>query len=219
MIITIDGPAGAGKSTAARGLAERLGFEFLDTGAMYRAVALFCLDQRVDLANEAAIARAVANVELRFDGRHILCNGRDVSVEIRSAEVSASSSVVAAVPEVRHEMVRLQREAAAGRNMVTEGRDQGSVVFADADCKFFLTADPNERAARLLEELERRGQPGSLDDVLAQIIDRDERDRNRPVGPLVMADDAIEIDSSSLTVDEILDLLEATSRERLHKSS
>ena len=219
MIITIDGPAGAGKSTAARGLAERLGFEFLDTGAMYRAVALFCLDQRVDLANEAAIARAVANVELRFDGRHILCNGRDVSVEIRSAEVSASSSVVAAVPEVRHEMVRLQREAAAGRNMVTEGRDQGSVVFADADCKFFLTADPSERAARRLEELERRGQPGSLDDVLAQIIDRDERDRNRPVGPLVMADDAIEIDSSSLTVDEILDLLEATSRERLHKSS
>jgi CMP/dCMP kinase len=219
MIITIDGPAGAGKSTAARGLAERLGFEFLDTGAMYRAVAWFCLDQRVDLANEAAIARAVANVELRFDGRHILCNGRDVSVEIRSAEVSASSSVVAAVPEVRHEMVRLQREAAAGRNMVTEGRDQGSVVFADADCKFFLTADPNERAARRLEELERRGQPGSLDDVLAQIIDRDERDRNRPVGPLVMADDAIEIDSSSRTADEILDLLEATSRERLHKSS
>ena len=186
---------------------------------MYRAVAWFCLDQRVDLANEAAIARAVANVELRFDGRHILCNGRDVSVEIRSAEVSASSSVVAAVPEVRHEMVRLQREAAAGRNMVTEGRDQGSVVFADADCKFFLTADPNERAARRLEELERRGQPGSLDDVLAQIIDRDERDRNRPVGPLVMADDAIEIDSSSRTADEILDLLEATSRERLHKSS
>ena len=215
MIITIDGPAGAGKSTAARSLAARLGFEFLDTGAMYRAVAWVCQTRGVDLADATAVTATASAISLQFDTDRIMCNGQDVSTEIRTAEVSHAASIVAAVTGVRHEMVRLQRESAAGHNFVTEGRDQGSVVFPDADCKFFLTADTRERAERRLRELEGRGQPGSLDEVMTQIVDRDERDRNREVGPLVMAEDAIEVDTTGRTIDEVIDILESRSREKL----
>lgn len=215
MIITIDGPAGAGKSTAARMLAERLGFEFLDTGAMYRAVAWACIDRDVDLNDTQAVSRTAASISIQFEGERILCNDRDVTVAIRSAEASHAASIVAAVSEVRQEMVRLQRESATGHHYVTEGRDQGSEVFPDAACKFFLTADPRERAERRLQELQDRGQTGSLDEVLTQIVDRDERDRSRDVGPLVMADDAVEVDTSGKTIDQVVDLLERIARERI----
>lgn len=219
MIITIDGPAGAGKSTAARILAERLGFEFLDTGAMYRAVAWACVDRDVDLNDTLAVSETAAGISIQFEGERILCNDRDVTVDIRSAEASHAASIVAAVSEVRREMVRLQRESATGHNYVTEGRDQGSEVFPDAACKFFLTADPRERAERRLQELQDRGQTGSLDEVLTQIVDRDERDRSRDVGPLVMADDAVEVDTSGKTIDQVVDLLERIARERLGQFS
>lgn len=219
MIITIDGPAGAGKSTAARMLAERLGFEFLDTGAMYRAVAWACLEHDVDLSNTDAVSETAASVSIEFNGDRIVCNGRDVTAEIRSAEASHAASIVAAVSEVRHEMVRLQRESAAGHHYVTEGRDQGSEVFPDADCKFFLTADPRERAERRLQELHDRGQAGSLEEVLTQIVDRDERDRSRDVGPLVMAEDAVEVDTSGQTIQQVVDRLEGIARERLGLAS
>ncbi len=219
MIITIDGPAGAGKSTAARMLADRLGFEFLDTGAMYRAVAWACVDRNIDLNDADAVSQTVAGISIQFDEDRILCNGRDVTTEIRSAEASHAASIVAAVPAVRLEMVRLQRESAAGRNYVTEGRDQGSEVFPDSECKFFVTADPKERAERRLLELQRRGQSGSIEEVLSQIVDRDERDRAREIGPLVKADDAVEVDTSGKTIEQVVTYLEQTSRERLSNSN
>lgn len=218
MIITIDGPAGAGKSTAARKLADRLGFNFLDTGAMYRAVAWACVDRNIDLNDADAVSQTVAGISIQFESDRILCNGRDVTTEIRSAEASHAASIVAAVPAVRLEMVRLQRESAAGRNYVTEGRDQGSEVFPDSECKFFVTADPNERAERRLLELQRSGQSGSIEEVLSQIVDRDERDRAREIGPLVKADDAVEVDTTGKTIEQVVDFLEQTSRERIAAS-
>ncbi len=215
MIITIDGPAGAGKSTAARLLAERLGFEFLDTGAMYRAVAWACVDRGIDLKDVDAVAETAAGISIQFEQDRIICNGQDVTTDIRSAEASHAASIVAAVPAVRLEMVRLQRESAAGHRYVTEGRDQGSEVFPDSECKFFLTADPQERAERRLLELQNRGQSESIEEVLTQIIDRDERDRSREIGPLVKADDAVEVDTSGKTIAQVVDFLEQTSRERL----
>jgi cytidylate kinase len=215
MIITIDGPAGAGKSTAARLLAERLGFEFLDTGAMYRAVAWACVDRGIDLKDVDAVAETAAGISIQFEQDRIICNGQDVTTDIRSAEASHAASIVAAVPAVRLEMVRLQRESAAGHRYVTEGRDQGSEVFPDSECKFFLTADPQERAERRLLELQNRGQSESIEEVLTQIIDRDERDRSREIGPRVKADDAIEVDTSGKTIEHVVDFLEQKSRERL----
>lgn len=219
MIITIDGPAGAGKSTAARMLAERLGFEFLDTGAMYRAVAWACVDRNIDLTNAAAVTETASSISIVFEDERIICNGQDVTTAIRSAEAGHAASIVAAVPGVRLEMVRLQRESAEAHNYVTEGRDQGSEVFPDSECKFFLTADPRVRAERRLQELQARGQSESIDEVLAQIVDRDERDRTRDIGPLVMAQDAVEVDTSGRTIAQVVDFLESTSRERLRYSS
>lgn len=215
MIITIDGPAGAGKSTAARGLADRLGFEFLDTGAMYRTVAWACLDRGVDLADSDAVAKVAQTVTLSFDEESVLCDGRDVTAEIRTAEASEAASIVAPIPAVRHEMVRLQRDAAANRNVVSEGRDQGTVVFPDADCKFFVTADPKERAQRRHAELSAKGQEIPIEDVLKQIIDRDERDRTREIAPLIVPNDAFKVDTSSATQDEVIDVMDSTARQKL----
>jgi len=218
MIITIDGPAGAGKSTAARALARRLGFRFLDTGAMYRAVAWACVAAGVDLSDANAIAATCTGISLEFEEERIICNGQDVTTEIRSAEASHAASIVAAVPGVRLEMVRLQRESAEGHNYVTEGRDQGSEVFPSSQCKFFLTADPRERAQRRLDELRKSGLTASIEEVLSQIVDRDERDRAREISPLVMADDAIQVDTSGLSILEVVDFLESTARERMADS-
>ena len=213
MVITIDGPAGAGKSTVARGLAERLGFEFLDTGAMYRSVAWACLSRGVDLSDADAVGATAAAVTLDMTPTSVTCNGTDVTSQIRTAEVSEASSLVAAVPAVRQELVRLQREVANGRNIVTEGRDQGSVVFPNAECKIFLTADPRRRAERRLKELEQRGEAATLDEVLQQIVDRDQRDQQREIAPLVKANDAIEVDTSSQTAEEVLAQIEAIARQ------
>lgn len=215
MIITIDGPAGAGKSTAARGLAKRLGFEFLDTGAMYRAVGWACSQRGIDLQDEARVAAIAAELQLELHDSQILCDGHDISAAIRTAESSQAASVVAANPGVRAAMVDQQRATAAGRNFVTEGRDQGSVVFPNAACKFFLTADARERATRRHVELEQRGFFTPLDRVLAEIHDRDQRDQTREASPLVKPSDAIEIDTSRKTQHEVLDELELTSRQRL----
>ena len=215
MIITIDGPAGAGKSSVARALADRLQFEFLDTGAMYRAVAWACVNADISLDDQNAIAAVAGNTSFSFGQESVLCDGRDVTILIRSGEASNVASIVAAVPQVREALVKLQREAAFGRNLVTEGRDQGSIVFPNAECKFFLTADPHERARRRQIELEEQGQKVPLEDVLAQIIDRDERDRTREVAPLVRPKDAVEIDTSTISQDEVIDWLESHARMRL----
>ena len=218
MVITIDGPAGAGKSTVARGLARRLGFEFLDTGAMYRAVAWACLQWQIDLSDESAVVSVAASIHLDVTENSISCDDEDVTTAIRSTEVSRGASIVAAIPGVRTELVRLQRSAAAGRRIVTEGRDQGSVVFPDAECKFFITASPECRAERRLQELTERGQESDLQSVLSEIIARDERDRTREIAPLIEPENAVTVDSSILTADEVIASLEAVALDRLRLS-
>jgi len=215
MIVTIDGPAGSGKSTAARGLAERLGFEFLDTGAMYRCVAWSVLQKQVDPADEAAVVEVSRQTHIAFSDARVLVNETEVTGLIRTPEVTEVASVVAQYPGVREELVRLQREAASGIDIVSEGRDQGTVVFPDAFCKFFLIADPEERARRRYDELQAQDKQITVEEILDQIYQRDQRDEQRVVAPLKAADDALEINTSSLTIDEVLDQLEKTVRQRI----
>jgi len=213
MIVAIDGPAGAGKSSIARRLAERLGFQFLDTGAMYRAVALAALRAGLGDGDAEAIAR-LAN-ELTIDMLHerTILNGEDVSAAIRTSEVSAAVYLAADNVAVRQRLVELQRQIAAKRSTVTEGRDQGTVAFPQAECKIFLTASPQERARRRHAELAARGEPITLDEVLAQQADRDRRDAARPVGALIKAADAVEVWTDGLTPEEVIDRLERIVRE------
>jgi len=205
MIVAIDGPAGAGKSTIARRLAERLGFAFLDTGAMYRAVALAALRAGLGPDDTESIAKLASQLTIDFDGEHTLLNGEDVSAAIRTSEVSAAVHLAADNVAVRQRMIELQRQIASGRDIVTEGRDQGTVAFPSADCKIFLTAGRRERARRRYEELANRGEPISFDDVLAQQDERDRRDAARPVGALLKAADAVEVPTDGLTLDEVVE--------------
>jgi cytidylate kinase len=208
MVITIDGPAGSGKSTVARRLAERLDFFFLATGAMYRAVAWRCLSDGVPLADIERVAAAARALRLRSEGERLLADGRDITELIRANEVSEAASVVAVIPAVREALVGLQRQTAHGRNVVSEGRDQGTVVFPDAEHKFFLIADAEERARRRWEELERQGKSVDHAEVLTQLRQRDARDEGRAIAPMKPAADAIEIDTTGLDIEEVVTLLE-----------
>lgn len=204
IVVTIDGPAGTGKSTVARQLAQRLGFEYLNTGAMYRAIALSCLRGRVPLTDHAAVNELTERTELRFERQRLLLNQVDVTDELFTLTVTEAASIVAAIPAVRQQLVRLQRAAAEGIHLVTEGRDQGTIVFPDAPCKFFLTATPEVRALRRHEELARGGQVVEFAVVLADQIERDRRDQSRQVAPLVAADDAQIIDTSDFSIEEVV---------------
>lgn len=215
MIVTIDGPAGAGKSTVARLLAKRLGFEFLDTGAMYRAVAWAAAESDLPWNRPDELARLAREVELRIEGDTIYVDGRNVTGEIRSSRITAVTRYAANNPAVREHLANLQRRIGAGRNIVTEGRDQGTVVFPDAACKIYLTASAEERARRRLQDLQQRGEAARLDDVLARQNERDRSDAQREVGPLKPAADAIEVLTDGLSVDEVVDRLEALVRERM----
>jgi cytidylate kinase len=214
MIVTIDGPAGAGKSTAAKALARRLGFEFLNTGAMYRAVTLAALRAGCDLTDEEALARLVARLDLQIHGNRVVLNGEDVTGSLGTAEVTAASHRIADSPAARRYLVGLQRAVAAGRNMVSEGRDQGTLVFPDAACKFFLVADPVERARRRHGELLARGEAPTLEQVLAAQEERDRRDAARDIAPMVRAADAVLLDSTGLTGEQVVDRMEAEVRRR-----
>lgn len=207
LIITIDGPAGAGKSTVAREVARRLGLRYLDTGAMYRAVAWKA--RRLGLSDPREIARMIAGTRIEVADGRVLCDGQDVTLEIRSPEITAAVRPIADAPECRAELVRMQREAVRGGGLVTEGRDQGSVVFPDAPFKFYLDASVEERARRRWREL-----GGDLEEIRRAIERRDAEDRSRPVGPLVCPPGAQVIDTSALTVEEVVDKILATVRPR-----
>jgi cytidylate kinase/pantoate ligase/cytidylate kinase len=217
MIVTIDGPAGAGKSTIARGLARRLGFRFLDTGAMYRAVALAALQRGLDWNEPDRLVELAKSLSLRVSEDSVHIDDQDVTSAIRAPEVTAVTHYAANNPGVRAVLVALQRQAAGDDDIVTEGRDQGTVVFPHAECKIYLTASPAERARRRARELEAQGRPASIEDVLRDQDRRDTSDAARAVGPMVPAADAVEVATDGLSPDEVLDRLEALVRKKLDR--
>lgn len=219
MIITIDGPAGSGKSTAARNLAAALGIAYLDTGATYRAVTLAALRGGVDMEDAAALARLAGGLKIELipntGGVCVLMDGEDVTGDIRSPEVSDNIHYVAGCSEVRDVLVELQRSI--GRHLgqfVAEGRDQGSVVFPDADVKFFLVASHEIRAQRRCDQMLAAGQDTDYEQVLASIIQRDRRDEGRAVAPLIKPQGAVEIDTSANTMDQTCASLLAAVKDR-----
>jgi cytidylate kinase len=218
-IVAVDGPAGAGKSTVARKLAQKLGFQYVDTGAMYRALALRALESGVDLRDEDAVSSLLADVDLTLssdaEGRvRVRLDGEDVTDRIRTPEVNASVSLVAGYAAVRRSMTRRQREMAEAGGVVMDGRDIGTDVLPDADVKVFLTASLRTRARRRQEELSRQGFHLTLDQLMREIGHRDRLDRERPVAPLRRADDAILVDSTALTVDEVVERILTRVRDR-----
>lgn len=218
-VITIDGPAGAGKSTVAKLLAKQLGFEFLDTGAMYRTVTLAVLRSGMSISDDKAVADVAENADIRFSGNLVLLNGEDVSKEIRTPKVAAAIGLVADNLGVRRRLTKLQREWTSGRSVVTEGRDQGTEVFPDSPCKIFLFAGERVRAERRQIELKERGIEMDLEDVLRQQTQRDEDDRRRPVGALRKADDALEVCTDGLSLAEVVEHLVEVVRERVFSNS
>jgi CMP/dCMP kinase len=205
MIVAIDGPAGAGKSTIARRVAKRLGAVYIDTGAMYRAVALGALRAYPNLPGAAELEALALASDIRFEAgsTRVLLNGEDVTEAIRRPEISAAASKVSAVPAVRRVLVAKQRVMGSAGSVVMEGRDIGTVVFPDADLKVFLDADPEIRAARRLRELEGKGQAPQPTQVAEEIRERDHRDSTRADSPLVCAPDAIRLDTTALSLDQV----------------
>lgn len=209
MVIAIDGPAGAGKSTVARAVAGEIGFTYLDSGAMYRCVALAALQGKADLDDGEAVGALAEGLEIDFDGQRALLDGEDVSEEIRSPEVSATASHVSVHPRVRAAMVERQRQLIVADRYVAEGRDIGTVVSPDSPLKIFLTASDEERARRRAAET---GEP--VEEVLAAQRQRDARDTEREHGALRAAEDAVELDTTGLSLDEVVARVVALVRER-----
>lgn len=224
LVVTIDGPAGAGKSTVARGLALALGYRLLDTGAMYRAVALLARRQGTSWDETETLADMAASLDVSFaldgDVNRVCVAGEDITAAIREPEISYGASRVSAVPAVRAALLDLQRRLGAEGGVVVEGRDTGTVVFPGADVKFFLTASDDVRARRRHDELVHSGQGGTYEGTLEDMRARDERDTSRPVAPLAQAADAVLVDSSSLTLDVVIDTMldQVRRREREHQT-
>jgi cytidylate kinase len=220
MIITIDGPAGTGKSTVSRRVAEALKFGFLDTGAMYRAIGVEAIRRSADLTDPRELAFIARHCRIEFDWSlsppGVLLNGERVSHLLRSGEATRAASFVAVVPSIREMMVEQQRRIGADRgHLVTEGRDQGSVVFPGAELKVYLSASADERARRRAAELRARGETVDLAEIQKQIIDRDHRDSTRSASPLVKPEGAVTIDATELTIDEVVDRIVGLARERM----
>jgi len=203
MIIAIDGPSASGKSTTAKGVAEKLGITHLDTGAMYRTVTWGLKKAAIHPSDDKKVRDFLKGLEIYFDAlNHIWLNGEGVSVEIRTGDISSRVSAVSALPEVREKMVKIQRQIAGKKDCVLEGRDIGTVVFPDAEYKFFLVADTEIRAKRRLLDLERIGESSTLSELIDDIERRDAVDSSRDHSPLLQAEDAIPIDTSHLTINE-----------------
>jgi cytidylate kinase len=213
-VVTIDGPAGAGKSTVARRLAARLGWRFLDTGAMYRAVTWAALRRGTDLGSDAELGNLAASLVVSLPPGQVLLDGQDVTQLIRAADVTLASKFVADSPSVRRKLMEWQRAFAAERDVVTEGRDQGTLVFPNAFCKYYLTASDEERARRRLIEHQERGEPTTLEAVLRAQQERDARDAARAIAPMKPAPDAILIDTTGMSIDLVVDRLAASVLER-----
>jgi CMP/dCMP kinase len=205
VVVAIDGPAGAGKSTIARRVAERLGFTYIDTGAMYRAVALWALRQHIDTADPHRMEQLALAADIQLEAGRILLNTEDISEAVRAPEVSSAASRAAAIPGVRRAMVNKQRAIAEATSVVMEGRDIGTVVFPEADIKIFLDAQPAERVRRRLNEERANGRMPDVGALAKEMEERDRRDSTRPDSPLVQAPDAVYLDSTSLNLDEVED--------------
>ena len=212
LIITIDGPAASGKSTVARLLAEKLKADFLDTGAMYRAVTLAAMQAGVDMNDKEKLLDILKTCKFQFSSREgkmsVSIDGVDATEQIRQPQVTANARYIASSPKVREKLVEMQRKFAADEGkIIAEGRDQGTVAFPDADIKFYLTASPIERARRRLAELRAKGEDGSIEEIRMAIEERDKTDEGRAVGPLRPADDAVVIDTTDLNVEEVVEKL------------
>lgn len=216
-LLAIDGPAGAGKSTVSREVARRLGFTMIDTGALYRAVALAATRAGIAYEDEEGLSRLLGSLDLRLEEERVLLDGDDVSREIRTPEMSLGASRVSTVAAVREGLLRLQRELglAAPRGAVLEGRDIGTVIFPDADAKIFLTASVEQRARRRHEELAARGEQVDFEEVLADQIRRDRRDTERALAPLRPAEDAIVVDSTGRGIDDVVGEIVEIVRQRI----
>jgi cytidylate kinase len=216
-VVAIDGPAGAGKSTTARRVAERLGASYLDTGALYRCLALQAVENGIALDDARRLAELARSLDVGFGAGSettVRLGARDVTAAIRTPEVSQAASRVSALPEVRGALVDLQRRAARAPGTVAEGRDMGTVIFPNAQLKVFLDADIDERARRRAEDLGGAGRPGAIDEVRSQISERDARDAGRAVAPLKPAADAVVIDTTGLGIEGVVERIIAEARSR-----
>ena len=211
LIIAIDGPAASGKSTTAQLLAQKLGYVYIDTGAMYRACALKAKKMGIDINDEESIRELLDDIDIRIENHNsknrIFLDGEDVSEDIRADDISALASAISAIPAVRYKMVELQRKMGEKGGVILDGRDIGTFVFPTAEVKFFLTASPEVRAKRRWLELKQKGVNKDFSEVLADLVKRDNKDSQRALAPLKKADDAIEVDTSNMTIEEQTDCL------------
>jgi len=218
-VITIDGPSGAGKGTLCKAMAEALQWHLLDSGAIYRVLALAALHHQVDIESEEALVPIAAHLDVRFVSTNgeleVILEGEDVSAEIRTQDVSNTASKVAAFPRVREALLRRQRAFREAPGLIADGRDMGTVVFVDAPVKIFLDASSEERAHRRMLQLQDKGFSVNFERLLSEIKERDDRDRNRAIAPLVPAKDALVLDSTSMTIEQVIEKALHYAREKL----
>ncbi|MCT8720469.1 (d)CMP kinase [Glaesserella parasuis] len=208
IVITVDGPSGAGKGTLCHALAEKLGFDFLDSGAIYRILALAAVKQGITFENETALAQLGRNLNVKFVPENneiqVILDGENVGDQIRTTQAGQNASKIAVYPQVREALLQRQRDFRSPKGLIADGRDMGTVVFPEAEIKFFLDASAEERTKRRVKQLQEKGFNANFDEILAEIKERDFRDRNRPVAPLVPAKDAMILDSTHLSIEEVI---------------